>query len=182
MFLALRLRDELQRQGLRAAITRELDQNPSFDERAAFANAFARPIFVSLHAGSTGAPGSVRAYYSRPLPLPPAPVDDAKPSPLPPWDAAQNRFLDESRRLAQLVQAQLAAGFAASPKEPAPAALRQLKSVTGPAIAVEVSSVAVKQRATLDQMAGGIANAVARGIASFRSGAAPTNPQPGEAK
>jgi N-acetylmuramoyl-L-alanine amidase len=168
MFLAVLLRDELQRQGLRAAITRQQDENPGFDQRAAVANAYARPIFITLHAGSTGQPGSIRAYYSRVSPVTPAPESEAPKSPLPLWDAAQNRHLDDSRRLALLVQSELKQKFAASPEGPAPAALRQLRSITGPAIAVEISSVAVKERKTLDEMAPGVVSALARGITTFR--------------
>ncbi len=166
MFLAVLLRDELQRQGLRAAITRQSDENPTFDDRAAFANSFARPIFISLHAGSTGQPGTARTYYSRLSP------SAASGSALVPWDSAQERHVDESRRLAQQVQVQLKERFERSPQNAAPGALRQLKSVAGPAIAVEIASVSVKERAVLDQMVPGLVAAILRGVTAFRGASA----------
>src|SRR5277367_5373274 len=61
--IARTVRAGLQRQGYRVVMTRNDDSNPSYDDRAAVANAYREDIFISLHVASTGAPGTVRAYY-----------------------------------------------------------------------------------------------------------------------
>jgi hypothetical protein len=43
-----------------------------------------------------------------------------------------------------------------------------LRTTAAPAIAVEISSVVVENRADLDRMAPGVADAIATGVASFR--------------
>ena len=50
----------------------------------------------------------------------------------------------------------------------AQAAVRQLRTTAAPAIAVEISSVVVENRADLDRMAPGVADAIATGVATFR--------------
>ena len=85
------------------------------------------------------------------------------------WDRAQDSYADLSRRLAELVQVQLAQKFRGSPEVPATAPVRQLRTIAAPAIAIEVSSVAVPNRGQLEQMAPALAEAVARSVAAFRS-------------
>src|SRR5438034_881809 len=58
--------------------------------------------------------------------------------------------------------------FKASPDTAQSASVRQLRTTAAPAIAVEVSSVTVEDRADLDRMAPGVADAIARGAAAFR--------------
>jgi hypothetical protein len=43
-----------------------------------------------------------------------------------------------------------------------------LRTTAAPAIAVEISSVVVENRADLDRMAPGVADAIATGVASFK--------------
>jgi N-acetylmuramoyl-L-alanine amidase len=73
-----------------------------------------------------------------------------------------------SRKLGDLVQGQLAQRFKGSPSVAQAAAVRQLRTTAAPAIAVEVSSVSVDERAELDRMAPGVADAIARGVAAFK--------------
>jgi hypothetical protein len=47
--------------------------------------------------------------------------------------------------------------------------VRQLRSVMAPAVAVELSSVSVADRKPLDQAAPGLAEAVARAVAAFKT-------------
>ena len=61
--MAQSVRAELERRGYRVVMTRIDDSNPSYDDRAAVANARRDAIFISLHASSTGTDGTVRAYY-----------------------------------------------------------------------------------------------------------------------
>jgi len=162
------LRAELERQGLRVILTRQGNDNPSFDDRAATANGQRNAVFVSLHVSSTGPVGTARAYS-----VPQTTTTETKPTTERPallrWDEAQEPFAGLSRRLAELVQIQLAQKFRGSPEVPAESAVHQLKTIAAPAIAIEISSVSVPDRAPLDQMAQPLAEAVARGVAAFRS-------------
>ncbi len=157
------VRAELERQGLRVVQTRQGNENPSFDERSAVSNAQRGAIFISLHVSSIGPLGVARAY-SVAAPIAPPPI--ARPALLP-WDQAQDSFATGSRRLAELVQVQLAQKFRGSPEVPSVAAVRQLRTVAAPAIAIELSSVAVRDRSQLEQMAPPLAEAVARAVAAF---------------
>jgi N-acetylmuramoyl-L-alanine amidase len=156
------VRQALERQGFQVLQTRQGDQNPSFDDRSAIANAQRGAVFVSLHIGSTGLPGSVRVYVSSEL----ANIPDR--TGLIPWDRAQAPFLTLSHKLGDLVQAQLAQRFRGSPATAQSAAVRQLRTTAAPAIAVEISSVTAEQRSELDHMAAGVADAIAQGVAAFR--------------
>jgi N-acetylmuramoyl-L-alanine amidase len=107
-------------------------------------------------------PGTVRVYVNSDL----APVADSKG--LIPWDRAQAPFLGLSKKLGDVVQGLLAQRFKGSPNTAQTAAVRQLRTTAAPAIAVEISSVVVEDRAELDRMAPGVADAIARGVAEFK--------------
>jgi N-acetylmuramoyl-L-alanine amidase len=179
------LRAELERMGYRVVMTRNDDSNPSYEDRAAVANAYRDPIFVSLHVSSTGVTGDTRAYfYQFPVPFQ---ATDASLSSEPakqsfraaiPWEEAQRPFSDQSRRLANLVQIELAHRFPQSPNAPTPAAVRNLRSVAAPAAAVEISSVSVSDPIALTSLSGLLAASVARGIAAFRPATPPVTSQP----
>jgi N-acetylmuramoyl-L-alanine amidase len=164
------VRHALEAQGFQVIQTRQGNDNPSFDDRSAMANAQSGAIFVSLHVSSTGIPGTVRVYVMNDLPT----TTDA--NGLIPWDKAQAPFLPLSRKLGDLVQGFLAQRFKGSPNAAQAASVRQLRTTAAPAIAVELSSVTVQDRADLDRMAPGVADAIARGAAAFRpSYVVPTN-------
>ena len=74
----------------------------------------------------------------------------------------------QSRKLADFIQVQLGQKLRGSPEVPQAAAVRQLRSVTAPAVAVELASVAVADRKPLDQAAPALAEAVARAVAAFK--------------
>jgi hypothetical protein len=84
------------------------------------------------------------------------------------WDSAQQRYLDLSRRLAELIQIQMAQRFRGSVETPTAAPVRQLRTVAAPAVAIEVSSVSLPDRVPLDKMAPVLADGVARAVAAFR--------------
>ena len=75
-----------------------------------------------------------------------------------PWDRAQAPFHGLSRKFGDLVQGMLAQRFKGSPSAAQTAAVRQLRTTAAPAIAVEISSVVVEDRAELDRMAPGVAD------------------------
>src|SRR5260370_16763724 len=66
--------------------------------------------------------------------------------------------------------------FKGSPDAAQTASVRQLRTTAAPAIAVEISSVTVEDRADLDRMAPGVAEAIARGAAAFRPSYVVANP------
>ena len=156
------LRAELERQGLRVVVTRQGNENPTPDERSALANRQRGSVFLSLHISSTGPPGTARAYT-----LPEGVGPPARSGPLP-WDQAQEAYAERSRRLAELLQVQLAQKFRGSPEVPAHAAVRQLRTIAAPAVAVEVSSVSALKREQLEQMGTRLAEAVARAVTAYR--------------
>ena len=162
MDFAEQVRRALEAQGFQVLQTRQGDEDPSFDDRSARANAQPGALFVTLHIASTGLPGTVRTYVMSDLP----PVSDT--TGLIPWDRAQAPFLPLSKKFADLVQNFLARQFKGSPEVAQSAPVRQLRTTAAPAIAVEVSSVAFADRAALEHMAPGVADAIARGAAAFR--------------
>src|SRR5207247_10402721 len=85
-----------------------------------------------------------------------------------PWERARAPCLGFSKSFGDLVQGCLAQRFKRSADTAQSASVRQLRTTAAPAIAVEVSSVTVEDRADLDRMAPGVADAIARGAAAFR--------------
>jgi len=167
---AAQVRRALEAQGFQVVETRQGNEDPSFDDRSAIANAQSGAVFVSLHIASTGLPGTARVYVNSDLPV----TTDV--GGLIPWDRAQTPFQGLSRKLGDLVQGLLVQRFKGSPNTAQTAAVRQLRTTAAPAIAVEISSVVVKDRADLDRMAPAVADAIAAGIAAFRpSYVVPTN-------
>jgi N-acetylmuramoyl-L-alanine amidase len=169
------LRAELERLGYRVVMTRNDDSNPSYEDRAAAANAYRDAIFVSVHVSSTGAIGNARAYFYQ-FPVPFQATDTSLLSNAVkqglgtaiPWEEAQRPFADQSRRLANLVQNELTHRFSQSPNAPTPAAVRNLRSVAAPAVAVEISSVSVSDPIALTSLSGLFAASIAKGISAFR--------------
>jgi N-acetylmuramoyl-L-alanine amidase len=161
------LRISLEAQGLRVILTRQANEDPSFDDRSKMANAQRGDLFITLHVASTGQPGTVRVYSLPENSMPAAGVSTR--AGLVRWDRAQSGFLDLSRRLAELIQIQMAQRFRGSPETPAMATVRQLRTVAAPAVAIEVSNVSLPDRAPLDQMGPGLADGVARAVAAFRT-------------
>jgi N-acetylmuramoyl-L-alanine amidase len=165
MALARALQARLEQQGFRVVLTRMADEDPSIDDRAALANAQRGAVFISLHVSSIGAAGTAMAFYL-------APTGDAplqKPHPLVRWLDAQQAYVSQSRKLAELIQVQLGQKLRGSAEVPQSAAVRQLRSVTAPAVAVELNSVAVADRKPLDAAIPALADAVARAVTSFKT-------------
>ncbi len=162
LYFAAQVKIALEQNGFQVFQTRQGNENPSFDDRSAMANAQRGAVFVSIHVGSTGLPGTARVYIMSDLPS--APDTNG----LIPWDRAQAPFLPLSRRLGDMVQGFLSQRFKGSPQNAQAAAVRQLRTTAAPAIAVEIASVSVEDRNILDRMAPGIADAIARGCSGFR--------------
>jgi N-acetylmuramoyl-L-alanine amidase len=168
---AAQVRTALEAQGFQVVQTRQGNANPSFDDRSAMANAQRGAIFVTVHISSTGTPGTARVYVMNDM------ASGVDATGLIPWDRAQAPFVSLSRKLGDAVQGLLAQRFKGSPTGVQTASVRQLRTTAAPAIAVEISSVAVEDRAQLDHMAPGVADAIARGAAAFRpTYVVPANP------
>lgn len=170
------IRTELERDSFRVVLTREDDSNPSYDDRAAMANTYRNMIFVSLHVCSSGAPGTVRAYYYRfPTLAAEQQIDAKTPAPAQPtttlvfWERAQAPFTETSHRLADAMQSEFAQRFSGSPVMPSPVPVRELRSVGGPAVAIEISSVSVSDPNLLAALTSPLAIGIAQALATFRS-------------
>lgn len=177
-------RVELVRQGYRVVLTRDDDSNPSYDDRAAFANSYHDAIFITLHISSTGTAGTARAYFYQfwsPFPPqskspapdasetnPPVPAFPTPASSLIPWNEAQRNHADASHRLADQLQIQLAQPFSGSPALSKAAAIRGLRSVAAPAVAIEISSVTDTNASSFTAMATPLAVSISKGIQAFR--------------
>jgi N-acetylmuramoyl-L-alanine amidase len=159
---AIQVRRALEQEGFQVVQTRQGNEDPTFDDRSALANAQRGAVFVTLHISSTGLPGTARVYVNSDLPA------AIGANGLIPWDRAQAPFLGLSKKLGELVQGLLAQRFKGSPDSVQTASVRQLRTTAAPAIAVEISSVTVNDRADLDRMAPGVADAIAHGVAAFK--------------
>jgi N-acetylmuramoyl-L-alanine amidase len=188
LIFARMLRSEFERQGFRVVMTRNDDSNPSYEDRAAVANAYRDAIFISLHVSSTGQLGATRTYsYQFPSPIAAmspataagagvanapgmAPTSVAPPPriALIVWEEAQRPYMEGSHRLADALQSALAQKFPGSPGTSTRFAVRELRSVAAPAIAVEVSSVSAADSNSLLAMGASLAATVERSIQAIR--------------
>jgi N-acetylmuramoyl-L-alanine amidase len=168
--LTLQVRRALEAQGFQVLQTRSGNENPSFDDRSTLANAQRGAVFITLHISSTGLPGTARVYA-----MPDSSAVVAAGGILS-WAHAQAPYESLSRKFADAVQGQLAQKFKGSPNNSQTATIRQLRTTAAPAIAVEICSVSVQDRADLDRMMPGVGDAIARGVAAFR----PSYVLPGE--
>jgi N-acetylmuramoyl-L-alanine amidase len=194
LIFARMLRSEFERQGFRVVMTRNDDSNPSYEDRAAVANAYRDAIFISLHVSSTGQLGATRTYsyqFSSPIAAVSAsadadaanasgtgavPTQSAPSSRLMVWEEAQRPYSESSHKLADALQAALAQKFAGSPGTSARFAVRELRSVAAPAIAVEVSSISASDSNSLLAMGASLAATIERSVQAMRpQGSLPPN-------
>ena len=117
---AIQVRRALELQGFQVVQTRQGNEDPSFDDRSATANAQRGAVFVTLHISSTGPQSTARVYVNSDLP----PAADA--NGMIPWDRAQAPFLGLSKTLGDLIQGFLAQRFKGSPETAQTASVRQL--------------------------------------------------------
>jgi len=68
LVFAAEVRKALEAQGFQVVMTREGNDNPSFDDRSARANAQHGAVFVTLHIASTGVAGTARVYVVPDIP------------------------------------------------------------------------------------------------------------------
>lgn len=155
-------------------LTREGDVNVGFEQRSSEAN-IAHPIaFISFHAGDLGptAPRVVVFSYRPSSPLALAPGADPHPL-FVDWDKIQLRYMNQSSRLAQVLQKDLEKTTKVANTQPMEVPVRVLQSIAAPAVAIEVGSLDPSvSGAPLTQPAfqKEIANAVVQAIESFQEG------------
>ncbi|HKW87868.1 MAG TPA: N-acetylmuramoyl-L-alanine amidase [Candidatus Acidoferrales bacterium] len=160
--------------GFKVVLTRQGDTNPSDDDRATIANAQTNAIFISLHVASTGSVNTVRTYsYLFPSVVAAAANSQtAAPVMAPPgfliWREAQKPFDQQSRKLGDVMQVELAQRFKGSPEVSWSAPVYGLRSVTAPAVAIEVSSVAANPQ-QLEAMAAPLAQGIARAVEAYKT-------------
>jgi len=153
--IARRVRTLLEASGsVRVLLTRDTDAALTLDARAAFANANAGALFLSVHGNAAPAPTveGAEVYYhlaektsfARPdRAAGPATVPvfggGTRPLELVPWDRAQMAHLDASAAFADLIAQQMAGRIpvGASPVRRAP--LRLLQALNMPAALIEVA-------------------------------------------
>lgn len=173
------IRAELQSQGYRVVMTRSDDSDPSYEDRDAAANMYRDMVYISLHVATTGTQGTARAYYYRfwtpvaaATPASSTTGNTAATPAAPPgwisWQEAQRGYADASHQFGDDLQSELAKQFGGSPAKSTPAEVRELRSVAGPAAAVEISNVMVSDPSALINMAQPLAVAILRGIQDFR--------------
>lgn len=180
---ARQLSTALQAEGFSVVITRQGDTDPTADDRATIANSQADSIFISLHVASTGPMGTVRTYsYLFPTAISSPPTaassngqslnSQSAPTVVPAgflsWGEAQKPFVDQSRKLGDLIQSDLAPQFKGSPQTSSSVPVFALRSITSPAVAVEVSSIAANPQ-QLEAMAPPLAEGIARAVDAYKS-------------
>jgi len=141
--LVARVRQALLTAGkFRVILTRTGDANVTFEQRAATANVAGAAYFLTFHAGDLGGGSpqvSIYTYQS------PGLADSSSEGRARPffvaWDRVQENYIDQSRQLAQIIEQNLAAlaGVNATPVIGAPE--RTLRSVSAPAVAIEIGSL-----------------------------------------
>jgi len=187
--MARTARYALEREGFRVVMTRNDDSNPSYDDRAATANAYRDVIFISFHISSTGTLNTARVYsyqFSETALNANAitasenslPITPVKTTSLLAWEEAQRPFVGASHHLADSLQADVTLRFAGSPGVSSAVAVRGLRSVAGPAVAIELSNVAVTDPNQLVAMAAPLATAIVHTVSASR-GAGGTTGNPG---
>jgi N-acetylmuramoyl-L-alanine amidase len=180
LIFARMLRSEFERQGFRVVLTRNDDSNPSYEDRAAVANAYRDAIFISLHVSSTGQLGAARTYsyeFSNPAAMVSTattagmanvPPQTAPGNGLLVWEEAQRPYRESSHRAADTLQSALAQKFPGSPATSTRFAVRELRSVAAPAIAVEVSSVTAADSNSLLAIGASLTGTIERTIQAMR--------------
>lgn len=166
--LARTVAAKLRRDGLRVVMTRTSDRTLSFEDRAALANAQSSAIFLTLHVGSSGQAGRAYAYYYDFRQISPI-ASRAAMHGLVNWDLAQKPWQNYSRRLAQLVQVELATRFRGSPEMPTGATVYQLREINEPAVAVEIENVNGANANAIKALRAPLAMAISRAIRAFRT-------------
>jgi N-acetylmuramoyl-L-alanine amidase len=191
--IARTLQAQLLTHGYHVVMTRSDDSNPSYDDRAAVANAYRNAVFITIHVGSSGKMGTVRAFYDQFWsPAQAAPSSSQVPAlaqgaktgaiaslpanTLISWHEAQRPYVEASHRLADILQLEFAQTFQSSPVTSTAVPLRDLRSVAGPAVAIEISNISATNADELLEFSGPLSMAIERAVQNFRQTGVPEAP------
>ena len=196
--LARRLKPLLERHGVTVVLTRDEDRVMPLDDRTAIANQNRAELFVSIHVNASKRKSAVGAEtyflstdatdaeartlaalenkaYAPPEPATggstPASGGPDRGLELILWDLAQNSYLAESSRLAELVQREMNTLAGTKDRGVRQAPFRVLMGATMPAILVEaafISNPSEESRLADAAAKDKIAEAIARAIAEYR--------------
>jgi len=126
----------------RVVLTRTGDVNVPFEQRAATANEAAAAYFLTFHAGDSGGGSPQVAVYTYRPPDEPLPLPGGETRPIfVKWNQVQESYSDQSRQLAETLHQEFAviAGVTADLPQAAPE--RTLRSVSAPAVAIELGTL-----------------------------------------
>lgn len=163
-------------QRYRVVLCRAGDSDPSIEDRTATANTARPAAFLTFHAGEMGSQSpAIRVYTYEPSD--PAALSGEPPAPalFVPWESAQMPELGRSKMLAADLAQQFSGVAGAVVPAPISAPVRQLRSITAPAVAIELGSLAPTVPAgALNQPAfqQQVAKAAAAAIEAFAGGPA----------
>jgi N-acetylmuramoyl-L-alanine amidase len=186
--IARRLRTLIEsRLGLRVFLTREDDRTMTLDERTAYANNQRADVFVSIHANASIRPSlkGAEVYYlsveradaearrvaESDTAVLPALGGGTRSIDLILWETAQTRYLEQSSRLAALVEQALRARVEMSPRPVQQAPFRVLVGANMPAVLVEIgylSSPDQEQAITSADFQARVSEAIFDAIVRFR--------------
>ncbi len=85
-----------------------------------------------------------------------------------PWREAQKPYEQQSRKLGDLLQVELAQKFKGSPEISSSVPVYELRSVAAPAVAVELSNITIDPQ-QLEAMAPDLADAIARAVTAYKT-------------
>lgn len=158
----------------RVVLSRAGDANVTNEQRALAANLSGAICFLSFHAGDLGTSSPRVLIFTFQPPTVTAPAgDDSTTAIFVPWGQAQEARLGSSLQLALAVQQQLATISGVEVDQPSAAPVRTLRSVSAPAVAIELGRLAPDADAAaladpaLQQQ---VAVAVVQAVASFGKG------------
>jgi N-acetylmuramoyl-L-alanine amidase len=186
------------RLGMRVLLTRTGDRAVTLDERAAIANNNKADVFISLHANASARralKGAEVFYLSldnygdqarriaaaerQTLPVFGGGERDIE---IVQWDMAQARHVDESMRLAGMIEAELRGKVEMGPRAMQQAPFRVLSGANMPAVLVEmgfVSNAEQERQLTSDAFQTAVAQALFDAVVRFRDSLAARTPVAG---
>ncbi len=176
------------RLGLRVLLTRSADETVALDARAAFANNNKADLFISLHANAsvrssvTGAEvfyvslgeygNASRASAAEPGAVLPALGGGERVVDLILWEMAQAQHLNESARLARLIEAEMRARVPMSPRAIQQAPFRVLVGANMPAVLVEmgfITNPTEEKRLNTPDYQSQVVNAIVSAVVGFKA-------------
>jgi N-acetylmuramoyl-L-alanine amidase len=126
----------------RVGLTRIGDVNVTFEQRAATANEALAAYFLTFHAGDLGGGSPQIAVYTYRPPGEPLTLPGGEAPPIfVKWNQVQESYLDQSQKLAEILQQQFAVIAGLTVNLPQAAPERTLRNVNAPAVAIELGTL-----------------------------------------